>query len=243
VEVLRLDDVNQIGCVIPDKYVVRVNIKPQFHPTTSNQIIYANFHTWVRNRAHVGRCRDSDIKLLANNNAPPSENDQKSNDDERKKWIPDEKIDLDSSSESEDSKNDESGTEIKSEKYSTFEAQVTRPKEPTNKWCSCRVICGVIAVVLLVLLLQQGPNVPVQRISTEQSEKSGVSILDPIVEAKSKDSDVHKTTKEVAETAEEVYETAQDVAEMGRWQTDFGGKCGSSSINSSIIQLKGPSRC
>jgi len=65
VEVIRLDESKQFGRVIPDLCVIRINIKPQFHPSTHDQLVFATFDkcVWIRKLATVARCRESDILL------------------------------------------------------------------------------------------------------------------------------------------------------------------------------------
>jgi len=65
VQVIRLDEPNQIGHIIPDLNVIRINIKPQYHPSTKVQLRFATFQgcVWIKKLASLGRCNDQDIQL------------------------------------------------------------------------------------------------------------------------------------------------------------------------------------
>jgi len=77
VEIIRLDESAQFGYVIPDSYVIRINIKPHYHSITRDRLFFSTFqsYAWQRNLATVVTYRRSDIQLP---NAEVYEVDEKS---------------------------------------------------------------------------------------------------------------------------------------------------------------------
>jgi len=65
VPVIRRDDSSSFGYVVPDLFVIRINVTRQYNPKTNKPLYFTTYdkRMWVKKLASVGRCGEADIQL------------------------------------------------------------------------------------------------------------------------------------------------------------------------------------